>query len=72
MDTFYITPSWRKATDDIAVTYKQLVFIASLRNKDNCPVWPFSSTTNVIRSLTKKDGDDIIQALKDGKKIIFN
>lgn len=71
METISITPGWHKATDPFAMTYKQLELISSLLNEENCPEWPFRSGTNAMRSLTKADASAIIDALKDGKKIVF-
>lgn len=66
-----IKTSWHKPTDSFAITKTQLDYIHALRNKDNCPEWPFPSTTNAMRSLTKADGSQIIDALKKGETILF-
>ncbi|MDR3286943.1 MAG: cell division protein SepF [Prevotellaceae bacterium] len=71
MKTTEIKTSWHKATDKFAVTYKQLDYIGDLRTSENCPEWPFSSTTNAMRSLTKSDASEIIDALKNGDTVIF-
>ena len=68
---FTITTRWHKATDRWAITYKQLKYIDSLRTDENCPEWPFNSTSNAMRSLTKEDGSEIIEALKNGDRVIF-
>lgn len=72
METINIETSWHKANDNIAMTYKQLEFISDLRNEENCPEWPFGSSTNAMRSLTKFAASEIIDALKSGNKIVFN
>lgn len=71
MKTIVITTTWHKATDKFAMTNSQLKYINSLRTEDNCPDWPFSSTTNAMRSLTKSDASEIIDALKEGNRIVF-
>lgn len=71
MKTITIKTGWHKANDKLAATYKQLDYIHDLRNEENCPDWPFSSTTNAMRSLTKSDASEIIDALRNGDKIVF-
>lgn len=71
MQTVKITTSWHKATDKIAITHKQLEYIGTLRNDENCPDWPFNSATNAMRSLTKYDASTMIDAFKAGNKIVF-
>jgi len=66
-----ITKKWHKATDPVAITNKQLDYINSLRTPENCPEWPFGSTHNTIRQLTKFDASEIIDALKNDKIIKF-
>lgn len=72
MKTVKIETGWHKATDKVAMTYAQLEYISKLRNKENLPEWPFRSSTNAMRSLTKYDASEIIDALKSGKKVMFN
>ena len=72
MKTINIKTSWHKVNDKIAMTYKQLNYINELRDQDNCPEWPFVSSTNAMRSLTKFNASEIIDAFKSGNKIIFN
>lgn len=71
METVIIETSWHKATDWVAMTNKQLKYINALRNDENCPEWPFRSTTNAMRSLTKDAASEIISALKNGNRVIF-
>lgn len=69
--TIEIEKSWHKATDKIAMTYAQKQYIDNLSNEDNLIGWDFSSTTNAQRSLTKFDASEIIDALKEGKRVII-
>jgi hypothetical protein len=71
MDTIIIKKGWHKPTDRFAVTMAQLKYINDLRNDENCPRWPFDSKTNAIRSLTKSDASEIIDALKRGDTVVF-
>lgn len=71
-NTINIETSWHKADDKIAATYKQIDYIHDLRTDENMPEFPFRSTTNAMRSLTKYDVSVIIDALKSGKKVVFN
>jgi hypothetical protein len=66
-----IRTGWHKATDKFAATSAQLKYIAALRSNEKCPGWPFNSTTNAMRSLTKSDASEIIDALRAGNKVIF-
>lgn len=72
METINIKTSWHKLNDSIAMTYRQLEFISDLRNEENCPEWPFNSSSNAMRSLTKYDASEIIDALKSGNKVVFD
>ncbi len=71
MRTITIETGWHKANDKFAATYKQLDYIHDLRTEENCPEWPFNSTTNAMRRLTKSDASEIIDALQNGDKVIF-
>lgn len=71
MKTTVITTTWHKVNSPIAITYKQLDYINDLRTEENCPEWPFNSTTNAMRSLTKFDASEIIDALKNGDRVVF-
>lgn len=71
MKTITIQTSWHKPTAAFAATKKQLDYIDSLRNDQNCPDWPFRSLTNAMRSLTKDDASEIIEALKNDDQVVF-
>lgn len=73
METVTIKLGWHKANATFAASYKQIDFINSLRTEENCPDWDvnFSSTTNAMRQLTKSAASDIISALKNGDKVVF-
>lgn len=73
METVTIKLGWHKASATYAASYKQIDFINNLRNDDNCPDWDinFSSSTNAMRQLTKSAASDIIEALKNGDKVVF-
>ncbi|MDR1644235.1 MAG: hypothetical protein LBS05_00195 [Tannerellaceae bacterium] len=71
METRIIEKSWHKVTDRVAATQAQIKYISDLRNDENCPAWPFASTTNAMRSLTKSGASEIIDALKAGEIVIF-
>lgn len=66
-----IKRSWHKATDSIAATYKQVDYLRSLCT-DAKVEFPFGSSTNAQRSLTKWDASEAIDALKNGNTIKFN
>lgn len=66
-----IFKKWHKANDFMAITYNQLSYINDLRNDDNCPSWPFRSSTQAMRSLTKEDGSEIIDAMQRGEVVVF-
>lgn len=72
MNTVNVQTTWHKVNDKIAMTYEQLKYISDLRNEENCAEWPFNSSTNAMRSLTKFDASEIIEELKNGNKIVFN
>lgn len=71
METIVITKKWHKANAPYAMTYKQLQYIEGLRDAENCPEWPFRTTSNAMRSLTAKDASMIINALKAGDGVVF-
>lgn len=71
METVVIKRGWHKVSDKIAMTYTQLEYIYELKTDENCPCFPFNSSTNAMRSLTKMDASEIIDALKRGDKVIF-
>jgi hypothetical protein len=71
MKEYKAETSWHKATDKVAMTYAQLEYINKLRNEENCPNWIFGSSTNAMRSITKFEASNIIDALKNGEKIVF-
>lgn len=71
MKDIKISISWHKVDSPEAMTNKQFKYINSLLTDENCPEWPFNSTTNACRSLTKADASEIIDALKAGDRIIF-
>lgn len=66
-----ITRSWHKANSPIAMTYNQYDYIRSLDNGSGNLEMPFSSANNAMRSLTKSDASEIIDALKAGKKVVI-
>lgn len=71
MKTIEINKTWHKANDSVAITYKQINYINELINDKNIEGWG-GSTTNIMRSLTKYDGSEIIDALKHGHKVIID
>lgn len=71
LTTINIETSWHKPNDSIAMTYDQLKFIEKLKAGKSID-WPFNSSTNAMRRLTKFDASAIIDALKENKTITFN
>lgn len=71
MKTIEIETSWHKSDSKDAMTYKQYEFIMSLATDENLDGWGFKSTTNAMRSLTKFDASEIIDALKNGCKVVI-
>ena len=70
MKTIEVKTSWHKANDKFAMSYKQYEYIKSLKTDDNCD-WPFTSASNAMRSLTKRDASEIIDALNSDNKVII-
>ncbi|MBR8726197.1 hypothetical protein [Bacteroides pyogenes] len=66
-----IEKGWYKPNDKDAMTYNQLEFIMSLMSDDNVEGWDFNSKSNAMRSISKSDASDIIDALQAGQKVVI-
>jgi hypothetical protein len=68
MRTVEISKGWHKPTDKMAMSNAQYEYITKLdeQNPNLLNGWNFNSKTNAMRSLTKMDASDIIDALKSG------
>jgi hypothetical protein len=66
-----IEKGWHKPTDRGAMTNAQFEYIMVLDKKNSALLqgWNFNSKTNAMRSLTKEDASDIIEALKAGEAV---
>lgn len=70
MKQVIIEKSWHKATDKHAITFEQIKYIDSLAYKKGVEL-PFLSQTNTMRSYTKEDAINIIDALTNNYELIF-
>lgn len=67
-----VKSGWHKADARYAATYNQLQYFASIKHEDSIiGHWPFPSTTNAQRSLTKAQLSEMIDHVKAGGKIRF-
>lgn len=70
MKQVIIEKSWHKADDKHAITFEQIKYIEELASKNGVEL-PFLSKSNTMRSYTKEDATNIIDALINNFELIF-
>jgi hypothetical protein len=70
MECITIQKGWHKQTDKFAATYQQVSYLRSLYYKANI-IFPFSSDSNAMRSLTAESASEAIEAIRHGNTVVF-